>query len=186
MSKMELLGASEDKNLTKQKWKQYCGTPCTKLQCCKVAMFQSCNVATYQCCNVVMFQTCKLANYQSCKVAKLQYCNVSILQSSKVPKQQTQLAACPEINFPEWVAGWEELEIRLSKAGAGAWPELGKNQFVQIYMSIFPQLNFLLQNFKYHENSSQRDKMWNDKHYTALPLLLYNKLSFISDRDFVD
>ena len=28
MSKMELLGVSEAKNLTKQKWKQYCGTPC--------------------------------------------------------------------------------------------------------------------------------------------------------------
>ena len=28
MSKMELLGASEAKNFTKQKWKQYCGTPC--------------------------------------------------------------------------------------------------------------------------------------------------------------
>ena len=28
MSKMELLGASEAENLTKQKLKQYCGTPC--------------------------------------------------------------------------------------------------------------------------------------------------------------
>ena len=28
MSKMELLGASEAENFTKQKWKQYCGTPC--------------------------------------------------------------------------------------------------------------------------------------------------------------
>ena len=28
MSKMELLGALEAKKLTKQKWKQYCGTPC--------------------------------------------------------------------------------------------------------------------------------------------------------------
>ena len=26
---MELLGASEAENLTKQKWKQYCGTPCS-------------------------------------------------------------------------------------------------------------------------------------------------------------
>ena len=28
MSKMKILGASEAENLTKQKWKQYCGTPC--------------------------------------------------------------------------------------------------------------------------------------------------------------
>ena len=28
---MDLLGALEPKNLTKQKWKQYCGTPCTYL-----------------------------------------------------------------------------------------------------------------------------------------------------------
>ena len=29
MSKMEFLGASEAEKLTKQKWEQYCGTPCT-------------------------------------------------------------------------------------------------------------------------------------------------------------
>ena len=29
MSKIELLGALEAKKLTIEKWKQYCGTPCT-------------------------------------------------------------------------------------------------------------------------------------------------------------
>ena len=32
MSYMELLGASESENLTKQKWKQYCGTPCISIE----------------------------------------------------------------------------------------------------------------------------------------------------------
>ena len=30
MSKMEFLGALEVENLRKQKWEQYCGTPCNK------------------------------------------------------------------------------------------------------------------------------------------------------------
>ena len=31
MSKLELLGLLVAEKLTKQKWKQYCGTPCTYL-----------------------------------------------------------------------------------------------------------------------------------------------------------
>ena len=33
MSKMELLDALEAEKLMKQKWKQYCGTPCTTILC---------------------------------------------------------------------------------------------------------------------------------------------------------
>ena len=38
MSKMELLDALEAKKLMKQKWKQYCGTPCIMVENTKLSL----------------------------------------------------------------------------------------------------------------------------------------------------
>ena len=47
-----------------------------------------------------------------------------------------------KINFPRRVGGWGEIrnkaQLRPAKAGAGAWPELGKRN-VSIILQISPQ-----------------------------------------------
>ena len=42
------------------------------------------------------------------------------------------MVAWQEINFPGWVGGrnWKSGSAQASEAGAGAWPELGKNGVV--------------------------------------------------------
>ena len=58
------------------------------------------------------------------------------------------MIAGQEINFPGRVAGWpggrggigNKAQLRPAKAGAGAWPELGNNQTLFLYLR-FASLN---------------------------------------------
>ena len=51
------------------------------------------------------------------------------------------MVAGQEINFPGWVGGWVEgignkAQLRPAKAGAGAWPELGKKRTSSIFWGV--------------------------------------------------